>query len=80
MSITLKAGDICEYSFGEENASRTIVQIVRILENPRGHEPGSIAEIRVLEVKNDASGNDRFHFLQKSGYTMNASIKYLRKI
>lgn len=80
MSTTLKAGNICEYSFGEEKASRTIVQIVRILENPRGHAPGSIAEIRVLEVKNDASGNGLFYYLQKTGDTMNASIKYLHKI
>lgn len=76
MSATLKAGDICGYSFGEENASRTIVQIVRILESPRGHDPGSIAEIRVLEVKNDAGGNGLFHYLKRTGDTMNASIKY----
>lgn len=76
MSATLKAGDICEYSFGEENASRTIVQIVRILESPRGNAPGSIAEIRVLEVKNDAGGNGLFHYLKRTGDTMNASIKY----
>lgn len=74
MNTTLKTGDICEYSFGEENASRNIVQIVRVLEN------GSVAEIRVLEVKNDDSGNGWFHFLQRTGNTMNASIKYLRKI
>lgn len=63
MISALNAGDICEYSFGEKNASLTIVQIVRILESPRGHAPGSVAEIRVLEVKNDASGNDFFHYL-----------------
>lgn len=80
MSTTLKDGNICEYSFGVENASRTIVQFVRILKNPRGHVPGSIAEIRVLEVKNDASGNGLFHYLKRTGDTMNASVKYLHKI
>lgn len=80
MSSTFKAGDVCEYSFGEENASRNIVQIVRILDNPRDAEPRSVAEIRILKVVNDASGNDLFHYLQKTGKTMNASTNYLRKI
>lgn len=73
--IELQPGDICEYSFGAENASRCKVRIVRILNSPR-----SIAEINVLDVFVDDSGNDYFHYLQRTGNTMNASLKYLKKI
>lgn len=48
MSVVLNAGDICEHSFGEKNASRTIVQIVRIWEKLREEKPRSIAEICIL--------------------------------
>ena len=41
-----KAGDVCRYSFGGKNKSDCTVEIVRILDDPRG-----IAEAKFLAVK-----------------------------
>ena len=74
VSNTLRAGDTCIYSFGEENASRATVEIVKLLDNGIG------AEIKFLSVEVDDTGNYYFTYLLKTGYTMNASLKYLTRI
>lgn len=70
-----KAGDVCRYSFGGKNKSDCTVEIVRILDDPRG-----IAEAKFLAVKIDDSGNGYFSYLLKTGGTMNVSLKYLTRI
>lgn len=75
MADILKPGDICEYSFGEENKSRAIVEIVRVLNDTIG-----IAEVKFLEVLVDDTGNGLFEYLRRTGKTMNASFKYLQKM
>lgn len=68
-----KAGDVCRYSFGSKNKSDSTVEIVRILDDPRG-----VAEVRFLAVRVDDSGNGYFSYLLKTGGTMNVSLKYLQ--
>jgi len=70
----LKVGDVCRYFFGDENKSDATVEIVRILDDPRG-----AAEVKFLAVRVDDSGNGYFSYLLKTGNTMNVSIKYLTK-
>ena len=72
--MELKPSDVCVYSFDNGNKSCAIVEIVRILNDKRG-----VAEIKFLEVLVDDTGNGFFNYLQRTGGTMNASIKYLRK-
>lgn len=81
MCIEFKPGDICVYAFenGSEvddhvNKSKAIVEVVKILNDPRG-----VAEIKFHEVIVDDTGNGLFEYLQRTGKTMNASFKYLRK-
>lgn len=69
-----KAGDVCRYLFGKKNKSDSTVEIIRILDNPRG-----VAEVKFLDVRVDDSGNGYFSYLLKTGGTMNVSLKYLRK-
>ena len=69
-----KPGDVCIYSFGDKNKSRAVVEVVRILDDDRG-----VAEIKFHEVLADDTGNGYFLFLQRTGNTMNASLKYLQK-
>ena len=69
-----KPGDVCTYGFGAENKSRAIVEIVKILNDERG-----VAEIKFLEVIVDDTGNGFFEYLLRTGNTMNASFKYLKK-
>ena len=71
---SLQPKDICLYSFGTENGSASIVEIVRLLDT------SECAVIRVLKVIEDDSGNGYFSYLQRSGQTMNASLKYLQKL
>ena len=71
----LRIGDICSYSFGEKNRSYSIVEIVRILDNPSG-----VAEVKFLDVVVDDSGNGYFTYLLKTKKTMNASLKYLKRV
>ena len=74
MMDTYQAGDICTYSFGNKNRSVAIVEIVRLLDDPRG-----AAEVRFLDVIIDDTGNGIFLYLLKSGNTMNASLQFLKK-
>ena len=69
-----EAGDVCRYSFGKKNKSDSTVDIVRILDDPRG-----VAEVKFLAVRVDDSGNGYFSHLLKTGGAMNVSLKYLRK-
>lgn len=71
----MKIGDICHYSFGEMNKSSAIVEIVSILNDPRG-----VAEVKFHKVLCDDTGNSLFNYLMKVGETMNASFRYLRPI
>lgn len=73
-----EVGDICIYSFDDDentNRSISIVEITRILDSERG-----IAEIKFHNVFVDDSGNGFFQFLLRTGGTMNASFKYLKTI
>ena len=74
MMDTYQAGDICTYSFENKNRSVAIVEIVRLLDDPRG-----AAEVRFLDVIIDDTGNGFFLYLLKSGHTMNASLQFLEK-
>lgn len=74
MMDTYQAGDICTYSFGNKNRSVAIVEIVRLLDDPRG-----AAEVRFLDVIIDDTGNGFFLYLLKSGNTMNAGLQFLKK-
>ena len=74
MMDTYQAGDICTYSFGNKNRSVAIVEIVRLLDDPRG-----AAEVRFLDVIMDDTGNGFFLYLLKSGNTMTASLQFLEK-
>ena len=71
---TYQAGDICTYSFGNKNRSVAIVEIVRLLDDPRG-----AAEVRFLDVIIDDTGNGFFLYLLKSGNTMIATLQFLKK-
>ena len=73
---TLEVGDICEYCFEKEsrNKSHCVVQILKILDDPRG-----VANVRFLKVNVDDSGNGYFTWLRETGNTMNVSTKYLTK-
>lgn len=68
-------GDFCLYGFLDGNKSLAIVEIVKILDDTRG-----IAEVKFHKVIKDNTGNGFFHYLFKSGGTMNASFKYLKNI
>ena len=75
--IYLSKGLICIYSFklDSENKSRCKVRIKHLWENES--DCRVYAEIEILEVYVDDSGNDFFKYLKKTGKTMNASLKYL---
>lgn len=68
-------GDFCLYGFADGNKSLAIVEIVKILDDERG-----IAELKFHKVIKDNTGNGYFHYLFKSGHTMNGSFKYLKNI
>lgn len=70
-----KVGDICTYSYDNDNKSLSIVKIVRILNDSRG-----IAEVQFLDVIIDDSGNNYFTYLLQTRKTMNVSLKYLKII
>lgn len=68
-------GDFCLYGFADGNKSLAIVEIVKILDDERG-----IAELKFHKVIKDNTGNGYFHYLFKSGHTMNGSFEYLKNI
>lgn len=70
-----KIGDVCLYSFGDKNKSAAVVEIVEVLNDPRG-----VAEVRFLKVIEDDTGNGFFEYLHRTGRTMNASFQYLQKM
>lgn len=69
----LKNGDVCMYSYDNDNKSAAIVEIVEVLDNERG-----IAKVKFLEVLVDDTGNGFFNYLKRTGGTMNVSLKYLK--
>lgn len=75
--VRYQKNQICEYSFDDEekNASKAIVRIEEILDDPR-----DVARVSFLEVINDDTGNGLFDYLLKSRQTMNASLKYLKPL
>lgn len=66
------SGALCLYSFDNENKSKALVEIVRVLDNPRG-----VAEVKFRRVFVDDTGNGFFNYLYRTGGTMNVSLKYL---
>ena len=70
-----KKGDVCMYSFDNDNKSAAIVEIIDILNSERG-----IAKVKFLEVLCDDTGNGFFNYLKRTGGTMNVSLKYLKVI
>ena len=74
---THSVGDICIYKYHDEdkNKSISLVEIFRMFEdNPE------VAEVKILKVFVDDSGNSFFTYLFKTGKTMNVSLKYLHTI
>lgn len=70
-----EVGDVCEYPYGHPtNKSQAVVKIVKILPDPRG-----VAEIKVVEVINDDTGNNYLTHLHRTGKTMNVSLRYCHK-
>ena len=69
-----KVGDICIYG-GGKSQSYALVQIEKILSDERG-----IAELKLIKVFNDNTGNNYFSYLLSTGKTMNGSFKYLKNI
>ncbi len=69
----INIGDVCIYSYFEKNRSISIVEVVKELSE-------ETVVIKFHQVIFDNSGNDLFFYLCKTGKTMNASKKYLRKI
>lgn len=70
-----KVGGVYEYSFGDENKSKAIVEIIKLLDGPR-----KTAEVRFVDVLVDDSGNGFFSYLERTGGTMIVSRKYLHEI
>lgn len=68
-------GDICFYSFEGPNKSFAIVEVVSILDDPRG-----VAQIKFHKVLWDETGNGLFVYLEENGKTMTASFRYLQPI
>lgn len=76
-NIYLSKGQICLYSFklDSENKSQCKVKIKHLWENQENLNV--YAEVEILEVYVDDSGNGFFKYFQKARKTMNASLKYL---
>lgn len=75
--IYLSKGLICIYSYEANCKNKTLckVRIQHLWENQS--DLSVYAEIKILEAYVDDSGNGLFEYLQKTGKTMNASLKYL---
>lgn len=70
-----KVGGVYEYSFDDKNKSKSIVEIIKLLDGPR-----KTAEVRFIDVLVDDSGNGFFSYLERTGGTMIVSLKYLHEI
>lgn len=75
--IYLSKGLICIYSYRANSKNETLckVRIQHLWENQSDWKV--YAEIEILEAYVDDSGNGLFEYLQKTGKTMNVSLKYL---
>lgn len=67
------SGALCFYCFFDsENKSKALVEIVRVLDDPRG-----VAEVKFRRVFVDDTGNGFFDYLYRTGGMMKVSLKYL---
>ncbi|MFR7597021.1 MAG: hypothetical protein ACLUVI_07900 [Acutalibacteraceae bacterium] len=71
-SASFETGDFCLYVFGKENKSKAVVEVVKVLDDPRG-----VAQVKFHRVLADDTGNGLFSYLRRTGDTMNASFEYL---
>lgn len=71
----VEVNDVCLYSFSldTKNRSQCIVKVKSILSE-------DIVEIEILHVIYDDSGNGIFTYLCNTKKSMNASVKYLKKL
>ncbi len=74
-SASFEPGDFCLYAFGKENKSKAVVEVVKVLDDPRG-----VAQVKFHRVLADDTGNGLFNYLRRTGDTMNASFEYLKKV
>ena len=74
-SANFEPGDFCLYAFGKENKSKAVVEVVKVLDDPRG-----VAQVKFHRVLADDTGNGLFNYLRRTGDTMNASFEYLKKL
>ena len=74
-SARFEPGDFCLYAFGKENKSKAVVEVVKVLDDPRG-----VAQVKFHRVLADDTGNGLFNYLRRTGDTMNASFDYLKKL
>ena len=74
-SASFEPGDFCLYAFGKENKSKAVVEVVKVLDDPRG-----VAQVKFHRVLADDTGNGLFNYLRRTGDTMNASFVYLKKL
>ena len=79
-SASFEPGDFCLYAFGKENKSKAVVEVVKVLDDPRG-----VAQGKFHRVLADDTGNGLFNYLCRTGdtstgNTMNASFEYLKKL
>lgn len=74
-SASFEPGDFCLYAFGKENKSKAVVEVVKVLDDPRG-----VAQVKFHRVLADDTGNGLFNYLRRTGDTMNASFEYLKKL
>lgn len=70
---TIGVGDICTYSYDNDNKSLSIVEVVEEFSD-------EVLVVKFLQVIVDDSGNGLFTYLHKTARTMNVSKKYLHKI
>lgn len=69
----INVGDVCAYSYDNENKSLCIVKI-------KAQASENVFVVEFLQVIVDDTGNDFFTYLKDKSKTMNVSRKYLHKI
>lgn len=64
-SASFEPGDFCLYAFGKENKSKAVVEVVKVLDDPRG-----VAQVKFHRVMADDTGNGLFNYLRRTGNTI----------
>ena len=72
-SEIIRVGDVCTYSYDNQNKSLSIVEVVQELSD-------ECVVVKFHQVIVDDSGNGLFTYLCNKGKTMNVSRKYLCRI